>query len=273
MTTIYYYSATGNSYAVARDIARKIDGAQLSSLVPLASGTTAAGDGVVGIVFPVYDWSIPPVVRDSLEGLNVSRAEYIFAVATCNFLPGCALDRINQMLAAKGKALNAGFVVKMPGTYLPMYGANTPGLQARKLRAKDKKTGRIARIVSERRDRRSEGSPLLFDRLLGPKMEKCMEIFPEKDRDFTLESSCTGCGICARVCPFGNIEMIGKEPQWLHHCQQCFACAHLCPQQSIQIGDKTKDRKRYQNPAVPLKEIIAMASESRDAHTGGEMQP
>lgn len=265
MTTIYYYSATGNSYDVARDIAEKLGDARLASLVPLASGTIAE-DAVIGIVFPVYDWSIPPVVRDFLEGLDAARAEYIFAVATCNFLPGCALDRVSQMLDPKGKPLNAGFVVKMPGTYLPMYGANPSGIQNKKFKAKDKKTDRIARIVSERRDRRSECSPLLFDRLLGPKMEKLMEHFPEKDRDFTLEASCTGCGICARVCPFGNIDMTGDKPQWLHHCQQCFACMHLCPQESIQIGDKTKDRKRYGNPRVPLKDIIAMAADSRSDH-------
>lgn len=270
MTTIYYFSATGNSFDVARDIAGRLGDARTVSLVPLVSGTIAQ-DETVGIVFPVYDWSIPPVVRDFLTGLDTTKARYIFAAATCNCLPGIALDRVKDLLAAKGKKLDAGFVVRMPGTYLPLYGANKPGTQARKFAAKEKKTDRIAGIVLAKQSHRIEHSPLLFDRLLGPKMEKHMEHFPEMDRAFTLETGCTGCGVCAKVCPFGNIEIVEKKPRWLHQCQQCLACVHLCPNESIQIGNTVKDRKRYHNPAVPLKDIIALAAESRPGHNPQEV--
>jgi ferredoxin len=261
MAVIYYFSATGNSYDVAREIADKLGGARLLSLVPLMSHTCE--EPVVGIVFPVYDWSLPPVVKDFLMGLDVSKAQYIFAVATCNFLPGYALDKVDRLLRDKGKGLNAGFFIRMPGTYLPMYGANSPRTQARKLAAKSKKTDRIARIVRDRRRHRIEHSLLLFDRLLAPKMERHIEHFADMDGQFVVETGCTGCGICAQVCPFDNIEIVDQIPRWRHHCQQCLACVHFCPNECIQIGDKTRGKKRYRNPAVPLKEIIRLAAEGK----------
>ncbi|BDZ67069.1 hypothetical protein [Methanobacterium ferruginis] len=50
-TEIYYFSGTGNSLAVARDIARKMDG----KLIPIASvvnsGPIVTDTDVIGIVF------------------------------------------------------------------------------------------------------------------------------------------------------------------------------------------------------------------------------
>jgi ferredoxin/flavodoxin len=262
-TTIYYYTATGNSLDVAREIAAKTGDAKLVNLVPLAGKDTVADGGKIGIVFPVYDWNMPLVVRDFLTRLDVSGAKYVFAVATCNYLPGQSLERVREILEAKGGRLNAGFVVHMPGTYLLMYGANSKPTQASKFAAKVRKAGRIAEIIRAGKDSRVEKSPVGIDRLLGPKMEKHMAGFPEMDEAFTLEPGCNGCGTCERVCPFGNIAIKDGRPEWLHKCQQCFACIHLCAKGCIEIGQKTKGKKRYKNPEVSVKELIALASEAK----------
>lgn len=259
-TTIYYFSATGNSLDVARELAQKT-GAKLKSLAPFSYREETAEDETVGIVFPVYDWNMPYVVRDFVRMLGVSKARYFFAVATCNYLPGRALISMKKELIAKGKTLNAGFVVNMPGTYLPMYGANPEKMQQIKFAAMRKKTDFIAKTVLAGKNRRMDKSPLLIDRLLASKMEKHMDNFPAKDREFVVEPGCNGCGTCASVCPFGNIVMEEKKPVWLHKCQQCLACIHLCAKECIQIGSKTKNRKRYKNPNVTLRDLIASAGE------------
>jgi flavodoxin len=53
-TEIYYFSATGNSLVVARDIAVKMNGKMIPipSVMDKESITTDAG--LIGIVFPVY---------------------------------------------------------------------------------------------------------------------------------------------------------------------------------------------------------------------------
>jgi Fe-S-cluster-containing hydrogenase component 2 len=43
------------------------------------------------------------------------------------------------------------------------------------------------------------------------------------------EEKCTGCGICATVCPAKAIEVDGT-PQFNDElCIQCFCCIELCP--------------------------------------------
>ncbi|MDR2194165.1 MAG: 4Fe-4S binding protein [Treponema sp.] len=47
------------------------------------------------------------------------------------------------------------------------------------------------------------------------------------DKKFTVNNNCTGCGICEKVCPVDNIEILNNKPQYKHHCEQqdflCFA--------------------------------------------------
>jgi ferredoxin len=190
----------------------------------------------------------------------MKQVDYFYAVATCNYLSGRSLNTIEKILADKGKPLNAGFVVRMPGTYIPVYGANSERTQERKFRQKTKKAESISLNVKDKRSGKIEKSTIGIDWLLAPAMAKKMDRFEEFDRDFIAEDECSGCGTCAKVCPFSNIAMENGKPQWQHNCRQCYACIHLCPKGCIQIGNKTKGKKRYRNPNVPLDEIIRIAA-------------
>jgi len=74
-------------------------------------------------------------------------------------------------------------------------------------------------------------------------------------RNFIVTDSCTRCGICSQVCPAKNITVTDKV-SFAEQCEECLACAHLCPQNSIHLK-KERSSKRWLNPAVSLKEIIA----------------
>ena len=56
------------------------------------------------------------------------------------------------------------------------------------------------------------------------------------DWALNVDENCTGCGICANVCPVGNIHMADRMPVWQHGCEQCFACLHWCPKEALQFG-------------------------------------
>jgi len=84
---IYYFSATGNSLVVARELARRINGKVISipSVVDSERITTEAD--VIGIVFPVYFASlggsgIPFIVEKFVRKLDTVDSRRIFAVCT-----------------------------------------------------------------------------------------------------------------------------------------------------------------------------------------------
>uniref|UniRef100_UPI0035227C72 EFR1 family ferrodoxin n=1 Tax=Blautia faecicola TaxID=2509240 RepID=UPI0035227C72 len=46
---------------------------------------------------------------------------------------------------------------------------------------------------------------------------------------FKVTKACNGCGICAAVCPMGNIRIQDKKAVHGHACAACYACLHWCP--------------------------------------------
>lgn len=67
--------------------------------------------------------------------------------------------------------------------------------------------------------------------------------------NFTVEDTCVGCGLCARRCPVGAIEMRDKRPVWVaDRCAACLGCLHHCPKFAIQYGKRTKAHGQYAHP-------------------------
>ena len=71
---------------------------------------------------------------------------------------------------------------------------------------------------------------------------------------FAVIDRCTGCGICAQVCPSGTIELEEGRPVWHDGaCQWCFACINWCPEAAIgftRLPEKNPGA-RYRNPSLP----------------------
>jgi NAD-dependent dihydropyrimidine dehydrogenase PreA subunit len=50
------------------------------------------------------------------------------------------------------------------------------------------------------------------------------------------KSSCTGCGLCVKICPAQNVSMRGGYPRFGAKCTMCMGCAFLCPQDAVRPG-------------------------------------
>lgn len=255
--TLYYFTATGNCLDVAKNIKKSMPKTEIISIPKtfnkkIILPTTEK----LGIVVPVYCYDIPLSVKEFLNKLDLTNVNYIFAMVTCNFLPGLALEKIDDILKSKGKKLNSGFIIRMPGNYLPVYGANSPSTQKKKFHSKEVKLAKILDNIKKGNDCGIEKSKVIIDRLLTPKMSKISEKFYNMDRNFWVNEECTGCGLCSKVCAFDNIKLIDGKPVWQHNCHQCMACIQLCPKLSMQVGKKSINKKRYKNPNVSVQEIV-----------------
>ena len=83
---IFYFSGTGNSLAIARKIAEAIN----DQLMPLndAVRTDLTNEQRIGLVFPTYDFNMPPAVRNMIPRLKISPKAYVFAITTCGAQAG-----------------------------------------------------------------------------------------------------------------------------------------------------------------------------------------
>jgi flavodoxin/ferredoxin len=47
---------------------------------------------------------------------------------------------------------------------------------------------------------------------------------------------CVSCGLCAGMCPAGNIRMVNGKPCFSSHCTMCMGCAFRCPTDAVRPG-------------------------------------
>jgi ferredoxin len=254
-TAIYYFSGTGNSLAVARDLAAELGEAEVVAVPMAMREGAAAGAECVGVVFPVYFGGLPLIVDAFLQ--QMPAAEYTFAVATHGSMPGLSLRQAQRTLGRRGIELAAGFAVEMPGNYIRLYGAPPEAKQQKLFARWRERASEVAAAVQGRvRSRPPTGLPPVNWVLAAGYRVHFARRAHTKDRDFRADEKCNGCGWCAQVCPVGNIAMRDGRPVWGGRCEQCYACMQWCPEEAIQVGKRTASRRRYHHPDVSLEEMV-----------------
>lgn len=268
-TALYYFSGTGNTLVVARDLAETLNG-ELIPIAPLVSKETIpVHTDVAGIVFPVYYGDAPPIIREFASKLDPAKLSYLFTLCTFGGGEGNSHRTVARILRKRDIVPSAAFGVHMPQNAFSKPWENYPRIY-KKWRRKRKA---IAKYILER-----ESGSLVTDRLFRylllpinrfiassnkkflselaemPPERSVVELHRGGDRSFYAVETCVGCGTCAEVCPVDNIEMIDNKPKWKHRCEQCLACYNWCPEQAIRNKIARKGYY-YRNPDVTITEI------------------
>jgi ferredoxin/flavodoxin len=267
---IYYFSGTGNSLYIAKDIAVQTGAALFPIASLLDQPTITSGADVIGIVFPVYYVDLPVIVKEFAGKLKNISAKYIFAIATYGGGAGESLHNLSRIIQSHGGKLAAGF-----GVHMPQNAFRKPWDDPQKIfRHWPKKRERIVHWINLRKSGRSLTDSLLyfiFTPLCALLKRMCKQSFIKhsgapsdlsldelirlNDRSFHTNAQCNGCGICSQVCPVGNIEIKEKRPTWQNRCENCLACYNYCPRRAIE-GNVTQKGYFYRHPEVKISEII-----------------
>lgn len=245
---VFYYSGSGNSYWAAREIAAHFHAELRSIAEENRRGGAVISDRVVGIVCPTYLDDLPIAVKRCLRrALLLSEISYAFLIMTSSqgknkkgFLTAAAL------LRAKGTALSYAADLQMPGNYL----ASTPEQDEECLAAAPEILKTICRDIEHARANYKEDRPGRvkgrFDR--PPLSYRLMS-------HMTVTEDCNGCGLCARICPAGNISIEDGEAVHGKACECCFACIHWCPRDAV-VKRLPPNFRPYRHPGVTAAELF-----------------
>jgi len=237
---IFYFSGTGNSEWAAKEIARlTLDEAQDLAPILREGGEVHIPEGErLGIVFPIYAWAAPKLVREFLARVHAEGC-YRFAVCTCGDEVGRAMKKLSLSFP-----LQAAWSLAMPNNYIPMFDIDPAEVARKKVQAASMRLHDIAGAVCAGRcvfDVEEGSMPALKSGLIAPMFNR----FAMSDKPFFAEDTCTSCGMCERICPTENIVLKDGKPTWQGSCVQCLACLHRCPVRAIQYGKNTKNKGRY----------------------------
>jgi len=254
-TTIYYFSGTGNSLYVAKEVKKEIEN---SSLVPISkelSNDHVIASDRVGFVFPLHGLGLPVILPKFLKILDLSKTEYLFAIVSRGAKESWgALNSLNKLLKKKRKTLSAGFYVNMPVNYIIKHNVISHKRQKELFNEADKKINTIIDTIKEHK--KTVEYENFKARLISTIYHSLFYRFINlSDINFYAQNNCSSCGICEQVCPSNNITLENGKPKWHHRCFRCLACINLCPEACIQHGKKTISRQRYHHPDISVKEL------------------
>ena len=118
--SIFYFTGSGNSLVVARDIAKGLDGRLISISSIIKKETISPDTEAFGIVFPVYyaDFGgLPLIIERFVKKLDKLDSKYIFAVCTHAGGPCDVIRNIKELIELNGGHLALGFTIKMSKPY------------------------------------------------------------------------------------------------------------------------------------------------------------
>jgi len=259
---IFYFSGTGNSLQIAKEIAtfNKTNIISITSAIRNFTGQydyELEDNEVIGFVYPVYAWAPPKQVLDFIDKLNFKNYNnnYIFTVATCGENVGNTIKVIKKALSKKNLALNSGFSIKMPNNYIILGNVDSKEVENAKLNESEKILYTINNTIANRKYgifQVNKGPlPTVMTSIINPLFNKNAT----KTKKFYANDNCNGCGLCEKICNSGTIKL-KEKPFWGDDCTQCLACIHLCPTRAIQFGKGTEKKGRYLHPKIAVNEMI-----------------
>lgn len=197
------------------------------------------------ILFPVHAFDAPRLVytwlQDYLEKGTVPKAAVVSVSGGGEIGPNRgSRSGLIGLLEAKGSKVVYEDMLIMPCNFLTGYHDE---LSMHLLHAMQIKCSQIAVQLHSGIEQRCgrQTRPWVFSAI--SRMEQWWA--HRFARSIRVTESCTGCGMCSRLCPASNITMENNRPRFLDQCSACFGCVYLCPEQALYSTNPTVLKQGY----------------------------
>ncbi len=262
---IYYFTGTGNSLRAAIKIGKYIKNCTLISMKSNPDDNSAEQCDVVGFIFPVYHWTMPEPAVEFVEKLKINPKAYVFCVAMPSIICGEACEKLEQILNNKGINISYGTKINNVANYVIVY----PPMPSQRIviPRTEKRLEKIGKEISQRTFRKIPRANAII-RIKIASMRKYKDVQKVADYGFKINESCISCGVCLKVCPVDNIELINGKPHFKHKCAQCMACVSYCPQSAIgyKLTDEDFERMNVNPKDFKISKIMGLPKGRKPYH-------
>ena len=232
---IYVFSGTGNTLKVAREYAKALGVETMICSMTSSFDELPSPEGfaLVGIGYPVHAFNAPHIVEKFVRWLKCDSRKPLFlfhtggeglclndsSSASIRHILGRCFDILSErhyVMPYNMIFRHSDAMVKHMVTYMrrlvPLHAKSILSCQHERFRLMPLRhlLSVILRIE------------WIYARVQGRYMKAGME--------------CSGCGLCVRSCPMGNIRMEDGRPVFGNDCMLCVRCSFSCPDNAVSIG-------------------------------------
>ena len=246
---ILYFSATGNTEFVAKEVAKRLDDECINILNRVRENdyTPVYSEKPYIICAPVYVCEMPMFMASYLKKLKLNGSRDVYFIFTSGGYCGISGLLAKWMFMKKWKRFKGYTEVVLPRNYV----ANDayPMLTIEEIENRIINTyNRLDEIVDTIRtggNLQAIRKVQLWEILVTVPFTPVWYKMKLKADDFYAKDRCIGCGKCARLCPLNNITIKDKKPVWGDNCTHCMACIGNCPVEAIHYGMITQKKRQY----------------------------
>ena len=246
---IYCYSGSGHCLDMAKSIARILGDTDIILMRSEPAQLDATAAKRVGFVFPCYGGGLPGHVEEYIRKIRIAPGAYKFAVEQFAGYMGCGLHKIHEIVGLDywdGISNHSTCIWLMPHSLT--FPPTTPQLAQERIDRKVKEVGAAVRAMEHKKEPPKNAFFALESKAFSGMHAK-------RSQKFSANADCIGCGTCERICPRGNITLVGGKPQFGTDCIGCLSCLQYCPKQAIDMGKITAKRERFPNAKVKASDL------------------
>lgn len=249
----FYFTGTGNTRYVAVRLCKKLSSVYASNAYDISSeadfSSAIKSADCVMLAFPVYGSSPPvPMRRFVYKYASQLCGKEVIIIATQYLFSGDGAASLGRTVKKLGGKVKFAEHFDMPNNlsdckfFAIRNGAENSG----KLEKAERRMDNFVRRIKEDRPFRrgfnifSHATGYFCQRMLWRKSENikkdCLRTDPKK---------CIGCGICAKQCPVGNLQVSGGVARAKDNCVYCYRCVNICPRKAITLFGSSAPEVQY----------------------------
>ncbi len=247
---IFCFSGSGNCLDIAKNVAAQLGDCDIVSMRRMPEVTDVRGAERVGFIFPCYAGGMPAVVEEHVKAVQMDPGCYKFGIVSCAAYPGIGLSVIDKLVGG----LDYAKVISHQCSCIWLFPHDLmmPKLNAEEAQERSEQLAMEAGLDLLEMKKTSVPRALAFNKLEAKAWPK---LSGKKAALLNADQFCIHCGVCAKICPKGNIKMVDGRPEFGTDCIGCLSCLQYCSAHSINMGGVTKKRERYHNVNVTAEEL------------------
>lgn len=245
---VLYFSATGNTEFIAKEIAKRTSDECLNLLdrIKAQDFSPIHSEKPFIICAPVYVCEIPRFMAKYLKKQTFTGSRDVYFILTSGGYCGPSGNLLKKIFKAKKMIPHGHAEFKMPRNYV----VSDAYAMLEKEQVEERITDSYNRLDAVAADilagkKLTARHVFLFETVITLPFNPIWCKYKLKAKDFYATDSCIGCGKCEKLCPLNNIKLEDNKPVWSDTCTHCMACIGNCPTKAIEYGEITLNKEPY----------------------------